>query len=59
MEKIPIKEDIYNSMDVWFKTRSIITGCNLVTISYGTFQSRGTAIMAVDELSCILISTGQ
>ena len=56
--KIPIKEIIYNRTDRWFKTRRISTGYNQVTISDRPFQSGGTAIMAVDEVSCILITTG-
>ena len=48
--KIAIRENIYNRTNGWFKTRRISTGYNKVTISGGTFQSGGTAIMAVDEV---------
>ena len=57
--KIPIRENISNRKDGWFKIRIISIGYNKVTISSGTFQSGGTDIMAVDELSCKLIVTGQ
>ena len=33
--KIPIKDNIYNRKDGWFKIRSISTGYNKVTISGG------------------------
>ena len=46
--KIPIKENIYNRTYGWFKTSSIITVYNQFAISGGTFQNRGTAIMAID-----------
>ena len=36
--KIPIKQNIYNRTDTWFKTRIIITGYNQATISDGTFK---------------------
>ena len=49
--KIPIKENIYNSMDRWFKTRSISAGYNRVATSDGPFKSGGTAIMEVGEVS--------
>ena len=48
--KIPIRENIYNRTDGWFKTRSISTGYNKVTISGGPFQSRGTDIMMLDKV---------
>ena len=57
--KIPIRENIYNRTEGWFKTRSISTIYNRVAISGGTFQSGGTAIMAVDGVSCRSIGTGQ
>ena len=57
--KIIIKENIYNSICGWFKTRRVSTGYNRVTTSDVKFQSGGTAIMVVDELSCIVIKTGQ
>ena len=57
--KIPIKENIYNSTDRWFKKMRKITGYNRVTISGGSFQSGGAAIMEVDKLSCRAIGTGQ
>ena len=44
---IPLNENIYNKKKGWFKTRSIKTGYNQVTISSETFQSGGAAIMAV------------
>ena len=57
--KIPVKDDIYNRADGWFKTRSISRGFNRVTASYGPFQSGVTAIMAVNEVSRRVIETGQ
>ena len=39
--------------------RSISTVYNRVTISKGMFQSGGTSIVAVDELSRRSITTGQ
>ena len=56
--EIPIKENIYTRTDVWFKARSISTGYNLVTIYDGPFQSGVTYIMAVDEVSCRVITIG-
>ena len=56
---IPIKGNIYNRTDGWFKTRMISIGYNQVTIIYGSFQSGITAIMAVDGLSCRVIAIGQ
>ena len=38
-------------MDGWLKTRKISTGYNQVTTYDGTFQSGGTAIIEVDEVS--------
>ena len=49
--KIHIKDNIYR-MGGWFKTRSIRKVYKWVTTSYGAFQSGGTSIMAVDEVSC-------
>ena len=49
--KINIKENIYNSTEGWFKTSRIRTGHNRVTNSDGTFQSGGTSIITVDEVS--------
>ena len=49
--KIHIKENMY-MMGGWFKTRSIRKVYKWVTTSYGAFQSEGTSIMAVDEVSC-------
>ena len=46
-------------MDRWFKTSRIRTGYNKVTISSVPFQSGGTAIMAVYEVPCREIATGQ
>ena len=57
--KIPIKDNIFNRTDGWFKTRMIITGYNRVTISGRPFQSGGTAIMTVDKVSWRAIATGQ
>ena len=48
--KIPIKENIYNRMDGYLKTRRISTGYNRVTTSDGPFKSGVTAIIAVDEV---------
>ena len=48
--KFPIRENIYNRMDGWFKTRRFSTGYNRVTNSNGPFQSGGTATMAVYEV---------
>ena len=45
------KGNTYNRTDGWFKIRCISTGYNQVTISGGTFQSGGTAIMAVEKVS--------
>ena len=50
--KIPIKENIYNMMYRWFKTRRIRTGYNRFTTSDGPFKSGGTCIIVVDEVSC-------
>ena len=57
--KITIKVHIYNRSYGWFKIRSISTGYNWVTTSEGPFQSGGTAIMVVDEVSCRAISICQ
>ena len=46
-------------MDRCLKTRSISTGYNQVTIYDGPLQSGGKAIMALYELSCRVIVTGQ
>ena len=59
LSKIPKRKNIYNRTDGWLKTRRISTGYDKVTISGGPFQSAGTAIMEVDELSCRVIGTGQ
>ena len=56
--KIPMKDNISNRTDRWFKTRSISTGYNRVNISDGPFQSGGTDIMVEDEVSCRVIATG-
>ena len=57
--KFSKRENIYNRIYGWFKTRRISTGYNKVTISGGPFQRRGTVIMAVDKVSCRSIGTGQ
>ena len=57
--KIPIKDNIYNRIDRWFKTRRTRTGYKRVTIYNRTFESGGTYIMAVYEVSCRVIATGQ
>ena len=48
--KTPIKENIYNRTDGWFKARRISTGYIQVTTSNGLFQNGGTSIMVVDEI---------
>ena len=58
-KKFPIRENIYNRMDGWFKTRRFSTGYNRVTNSDGPFQSGGTATMSVYEVSCRAIAVGQ
>ena len=57
--KIPTKENSYNRTDGWFRKRSISKGYNRVTNSDGTFQSGGTSIMTVYEISRRAIATGQ
>ena len=57
--KIPVKENKYNRTDGWFKTRSISTEYNRVAIFYGSFQSGGKYIVAIDEVSYRVIATGQ
>ena len=57
--KIPVKDDIYNRADGWFKTIKISIGYNLFTTYDRPFQSEGTDIMAVDEVSFRVIATGQ
>ena len=57
--KITIKDNMMNRTGGWFKTRSISIGYNWATISDGPFQSVGTAIMEVDEVSCRSISICQ
>ena len=49
--KIPTKDNIYNRMNRWFKTRRISKGFNQVTTSNRPFQSGGTAIMEFYEVS--------
>ena len=56
--KIPIKDHIYNRTDGWFKTRSISTGYDLANNTDGMYQSGGTAIMAMNEVSCRDIEIG-
>ena len=46
-------------MDGWFKTSRISTVYNQVTTPDGKFQSGGTAIMGVNEVSCRAIAIGQ
>ena len=57
--KISIKESIYNKTDGWFLKRRVSTGNNRVTNSDGPFQSGGTDIMAMDEVSFRSIVIGQ
>ena len=57
--RVPIKENIYNRTGGWFKRRRISTRYIRVTTSDRPFQSGGTYIMAVGEVSCIVISIGQ
>ena len=57
--RISIKDIIYNRTDGWFKTSSISAVYNRVANSDRPFQSGDTAIMAVDEVSCRVIKTGQ
>ena len=57
--KIPIKENIYNMTDGWFKIRRISTGYNRFTTSDGTFKSGGTYIILMDEVSCREIAISQ
>ena len=54
---IPTKENIYDRKDGWFKTRKISTGYNRFATSDGLFQSRGTYMMAMDDISCRTIAT--
>ena len=57
--KITIEDNTQNRTDRWLNTRRIITGYNRVTIYDALFQSGGTYIMAVSELSFRVIATGQ
>ena len=50
--KTPIKENIFNRTNGWFKKRRIGTGYIWFTTFDRTFQSGGTATMVVDKVPC-------
>ena len=57
--KISTTKNIYNRSDGLLNTRRTKTGYNRVTMYDVPFQSGGTSIMLVDEVSCRAITPGQ
>ena len=57
--KIPIEENIYNRTGEWLKKIRISTSYNRVSNYDGPFQTAGTAIMVVHEVSGRVVARGQ